>query len=43
MEARGAIRTRRRLIEITDTAALESLSCDCYRAIRRERQRLFGT
>jgi CRP-like cAMP-binding protein len=43
MEARGAVRTGRRLIEITDAAALESMSCDCYRAIRRERQRLLGT
>jgi CRP-like cAMP-binding protein len=43
MEARGAVRTGRRLIEITDAAALESLSCDCYRVVRRERQRLLGT
>jgi hypothetical protein len=42
MEARGAVRTGRRLIEITDAAALETLSCGCYRVVRRERQRLLG-
>ena len=42
IEARAAIRTARRLIEITDAEALELLSCDCYRIIKRERQRLLG-
>lgn len=42
LEARRAIRTARRLIEITDAELLESLSCDCHRIIKRERQRLLG-
>jgi CRP-like cAMP-binding protein len=42
IEGCGAIRLSRRLIEITDSEALESLSCDCYRIIKRERQRLLG-
>jgi CRP-like cAMP-binding protein len=42
IEACGAVRTARRLIEIRNTEALESLSCDCYRIIKHERQRLLG-
>jgi CRP-like cAMP-binding protein len=42
IEGCAAIRLSRRLIEITDTEALESLSCDCYRIIKHERQRLLG-
>ncbi|MGH6671715.1 MAG: Crp/Fnr family transcriptional regulator [Rhizomicrobium sp.] len=41
-EARGAIRTSRRLVEIADSAKLEALSCDCYRIFKRERRRLLG-
>jgi CRP-like cAMP-binding protein len=42
IEASGAVRTTRRLVEITDADALEALACDCYRTIKRERQRLLG-
>jgi CRP-like cAMP-binding protein len=41
-EAHAAIRTARRLIEVTDAPLLESLSCDCYRIIKHERLRLLG-
>jgi hypothetical protein len=41
-EACAAVRTGRRLIEITDARLLESLSCDCYRIIKHERLRLLG-
>ncbi len=42
MEKHSAVRKRRRLIEITDADALEQLTCDCYRIIKKERQRLLG-
>jgi CRP-like cAMP-binding protein len=42
IEARGAIRTGRRLIEVAEPDTLERCACDCYRIIRRERQRLLG-
>jgi len=42
LEACAAVRTGRRLIEITDAQLLESLSCDCYRIIKHERLRLLG-
>ena len=41
-EACAAVRTARRLIEITDAQLLESLSCDCYHIIKHERLRLLG-
>jgi CRP-like cAMP-binding protein len=41
-EAFAAVRTGRRLIEITDAQLLESFSCDCYRIIKHERLRLLG-
>lgn len=41
-EARGAIRTSRRLVEIADCPKLEALACDCYRIFKRERRRLLG-
>lgn len=39
LDARGALTTHRRLIEITDGNALQSCSCDCYRIMSRGRQR----
>lgn len=37
-EGLGAVKTRRRLIEIADASALQSLSCDCFRIMMRRRQ-----
>ena len=37
-ESCGAIKTRRRMIEIADANALQSLSCDCFRIMTRRRQ-----
>jgi CRP-like cAMP-binding protein len=42
IEERSAIRTGRRLIQITDNRILQTLSCDCYSFIAHERRRLLG-
>lgn len=40
LQARGAIRYRRGVVDIIDRAALEALSCECYGAIRETYARL---
>lgn len=39
----GAVQSGRRLIRIIDAEALEAISCDCHRLIRREYARLLGS
>ncbi len=41
LQQRGAIKNERGFIEILDRPALESLSCECYRAVTGEFSRLF--
>jgi CRP-like cAMP-binding protein len=40
LEAVGAIRNTRSLVEIADPAALEAIACDCHRIVRREYRQL---
>lgn len=40
LQARGAIRYRRGVVDIVDRAGLEALSCECYGAIRETYARL---
>lgn len=42
IEGRSAIRRGRRLIQITDSETLQTLSCECYSFIAHERRRLLG-
>jgi CRP-like cAMP-binding protein len=42
IEQHSAVRTGRRLVEIRDWRVLQSLSCDCYPIIARERRRLMS-
>lgn len=42
LQRAGFIRDRRGLIVIEDRARLEAASCECYRAMRDEQQRLLG-
>jgi CRP-like cAMP-binding protein len=42
MERRELIRSSRCLVEIADAAALETIACDCYRILKKERHRLLG-
>lgn len=40
LEAAGAIRNTRSLVEITDADALQETACDCHRIVRREYRQL---
>ena len=40
LQAAGLIRYRRGIVDILDRAGLEAISCECYRAVRRNYQRL---
>jgi CRP-like cAMP-binding protein len=40
LEAAGAIRNTRSLVEIADAAALQAIACDCHRIVRREYRQL---
>jgi len=40
LQAAGLIRYRRGMVDILDRAGLEAISCECYRAVRRNYQRL---
>ena len=40
MQAAGLIRYRRGVVDILDRAGLEAMSCECYRAVRRNYERL---
>lgn len=40
LQAAGLIRYRRGMVDILDRAGLEAISCECYRAARRNYQRL---
>ena len=42
LEARGLIRTSRKRVDIVNAAALEAASCECYRVLRDEYDRLLG-
>ena len=42
LEAQGLIRTGRKRVRILDAAALEAASCECYRVLRDEYDRLLG-
>jgi CRP-like cAMP-binding protein len=42
LEARGLIRTGRRRVRILDAQRLEAASCECYRVLRDEYDRLLG-
>jgi CRP-like cAMP-binding protein len=42
LEARGLIRTGRKRVHILDASALEAASCECYRVLRDEYDRLLG-
>ena len=42
LEARGLIRTGRKHVRIVDARALEAASCECYRVLRDEYDRLLG-
>jgi CRP-like cAMP-binding protein len=41
LEAAGAIRNTRSLVEIADAEALQAIACDCHRVVRREYRQLF--
>ncbi len=41
LDAAGAIRNTRSLVEITDAEALQAAACDCHRVMRREYRQLF--
>ncbi len=40
LQAAGLIRYRRGVVDIMDRAGLEAIACECYRAVRRNYQRL---
>ena len=40
LQAAGLIRYRRGVVDILDRAGLEAIACECYRAVRRNYQRL---
>jgi CRP-like cAMP-binding protein len=40
LEAAGAIRNTRSLVEIADAEALQAIACDCHRIVRREYRQL---
>ena len=40
LQAAGLIRYRRGVVDIVDRAGLEAIACECYRAVRRNYQRL---
>jgi Mn-dependent DtxR family transcriptional regulator len=40
LEAAGAIRNTRSLVEIADSEALQAIACDCHRIVRREYRQL---
>lgn len=40
LQASGLIRYRRGVVDILDRAGLEAIACECYRAVRRNYQRL---
>jgi CRP-like cAMP-binding protein len=40
LEAAGAIRNTRSLVEIADVEALQAIACDCHRIVRREYRQL---
>lgn len=40
LQAAGLIRYRRGVVDILDRAGLEAIACECYRAVRRNNQRL---
>jgi Mn-dependent DtxR family transcriptional regulator len=42
LQAEELISYRRGLIRLTDQPGLESRSCECYRIVRREFERLLG-
>lgn len=42
MEQRKLVYSSRCLVEIADAEALEGMACDCYRIIKKERERLIG-
>jgi CRP-like cAMP-binding protein len=42
LEASGAIRNTRGLVEITAPEALQAIACDCHRIVRREYRQLLG-
>jgi Mn-dependent DtxR family transcriptional regulator len=43
LQEQGLITTRRGMVQITDRAGLERASCECYRAVQTEYDRLLGS